>query len=397
MGNRVHQEDKDVLKGTAYVRSNTVKDGSGSDLAPLVDADGHLQVDVLTGGGGGTQYDEDDAHSSGDTGTMALVVRQDAAAALSGTDGDYTPLISDANGRLHTLDANSAAIKTAVEIMDDWDDGSDHCKVIIDAPIPTGSNAIGKLTANDGVDIGDVTVNNAGGVEVVQDTAADFNCTEANSGAIKTAVELIDNAINGSEMQVDVVASLPAGTNAIGKLAANTGVDIGDVDVTSCANTAGDVAHDGADSGNPLKVGGKAYNFDGTAPGTAVAENDRANMITDVYGRQFVETAHPRFFNDVTNFAAAQTNTSLVAAPGAGLSLYITDIVFSCDTAGNFKLVEDTGGTPVDKWEVMYFAANGGCAVHLKTPIKLTANKDLGITSVNAGNHSINVCGYTAP
>ena len=34
-------------------------------------------------------------------------------------------------------------------------------------------------------------------------------------------------------MQVDVVASLPAGSAAIGKLAANSGVDIGDVDVTS--------------------------------------------------------------------------------------------------------------------------------------------------------------------
>lgn len=56
---------------------------------------------------------------------------------------------------------------------------------------------------------------------------------DADTGAVKTAVELIDNAISGSEMQVDVVAALPAGTNAIGKLAANTGVDIGDVDITS--------------------------------------------------------------------------------------------------------------------------------------------------------------------
>lgn len=32
---------------------------------------------------------------------------------------------------------------------------------------------------------------------------------------------------------VDIASSLPAGTNAIGKLAANSGVDIGDVDVTS--------------------------------------------------------------------------------------------------------------------------------------------------------------------
>lgn len=56
---------------------------------------------------------------------------------------------------------------------------------------------------------------------------------DADTGAIKTAVEIIDNAISGNEMQVDVVAALPAGTNAIGKLAANSGVDIGDVDVTS--------------------------------------------------------------------------------------------------------------------------------------------------------------------
>jgi hypothetical protein len=62
---------------------------------------------------------EDAAHSSGDKGVMALAVRQDTAAALSGTDADYTPLITDANGRLHVLDANSAAIKTAVELIDD--------------------------------------------------------------------------------------------------------------------------------------------------------------------------------------------------------------------------------------------------------------------------------------
>ena len=46
-------------------------------------------------------------------------------------------------------------------------------------------------------------------------------------------ITTIAGAVAGTEMQVDVVAALPAGTNAIGKLAANSGVDIGDVDVTS--------------------------------------------------------------------------------------------------------------------------------------------------------------------
>ncbi len=39
--------------------------------------------------------------------------------------------------------------------------------------------------------------------------------------------------VSGSELQVDIIAPLPAGTNGIGKLTANSGVDIGDVDVTS--------------------------------------------------------------------------------------------------------------------------------------------------------------------
>lgn len=44
---------------------------------------------------------EDAAHGSGDGGIMLLAVRKDTAAALAGTDGDYIPLIVDANGALH--------------------------------------------------------------------------------------------------------------------------------------------------------------------------------------------------------------------------------------------------------------------------------------------------------
>ena len=80
---------------------------------------------------------------------------------------------------------------------------------------------------------------------------------------IEEAVETIEGAVSGSEMQVDVVASLPAGSAAIGKLAANSGVDIGDVDVTSLpasTNTlevVGDAAEDAAVAGNPLLAGGR--------------------------------------------------------------------------------------------------------------------------------------------
>ena len=98
--------------------------------------------------------------------------------------------------------------------------------------LPDGHN----VTVDNGIGAAAVPIQDGGNSITVDGTVAATQSgtwTEANSAAIKTAVETIDNAISGSEMQVDVVGALPAGTNAIGKLAANSGVDIGDVDVTS--------------------------------------------------------------------------------------------------------------------------------------------------------------------
>jgi len=51
----------------------------------------------------------------------------------------------------------------------------------------------------------------------------------------------------------------------------------------------GDRSHDDTDSGQPVKVGGKAQN----AMPTAVANNDRSHLITDLYGRQLVSHIDP--------------------------------------------------------------------------------------------------------
>ena len=47
---------------------------------------------------GGAGLAEDAAHTTGDTGVMALAVRNDAATSLSGTDGDYSPVAVTAQG-----------------------------------------------------------------------------------------------------------------------------------------------------------------------------------------------------------------------------------------------------------------------------------------------------------
>lgn len=59
--------------------------------------------------------------------------------------------------------ADITSCKTALEIIDDWD-SSDHCNIRhLNATddtlvLATGANAIGKLAANSGVDIGDVDI-----------------------------------------------------------------------------------------------------------------------------------------------------------------------------------------------------------------------------------------------
>ena len=82
--------------------------------------------------------------------------------------------------------------------------------------------------------------NNIGDVDVVSSALPTGAATSANQStantalaAIQTAVEILDNVVSGSEAQVDVVGSLPAGTN-----------NIGDVDVATIAagaNLIGDV------------------------------------------------------------------------------------------------------------------------------------------------------------
>jgi hypothetical protein len=208
----------------------TVADGAASALA--ITPKGSLMVNLRDASGtevsvgGGTQYD-DDAVYAGDGAkvTMAGVVRRDANTTLAGADGDVAPLQVNAAGALK-VDASGAAV-----------------------PITDNS---GSLTV-DYATTGSGTATGALRVELPTN----------GTGVIATvgAVTAITNA-------------LPAGTNAIGKLAANNGVDIGDVDVASVAGTVtvgGTAAADAAASGNPVYVAGRAS---AAAPSDVSADGD---------------------------------------------------------------------------------------------------------------------------
>lgn len=110
------------------------------------------------------------------------------------------------------------------------------------------------------------------------------------------------------------------------------------------AASAGDVAHDTADSGNPVKVGGQART---TLP-TAVADADRANLTVDKFGRTIVQNSI-RALRSVqkTTITSSTTETTIVTAGGAGvfLDLYGLILTNTSATATKVTIKDATAGT----------------------------------------------------
>lgn len=95
------------------------------------------------------------------------------------------------------------------------------------------------------------------------------------------------------------------------------------VDGSVAAAGAGDVAHDAADSGNPVKVGLKAIAHK-TSP-TAVAAADRTDWYGNRHGIPFFMGGHPNTKTLRVNYTAAQTNAAIITET-AGMACVVTQI-----------------------------------------------------------------------
>jgi hypothetical protein len=96
----------------------------------------------------------------------------------------------------------------------------------------------------------------------------------------------------------------------------------------------GDVAHDAADSGSPIKIGGKAF----TSTPTPVADADRVNAQFDEYGRQVVSDRDPETGMSVGTTGLrdrlfAQRYTVLSDSLADGLAPFWTSAVANGGTA----------------------------------------------------------------
>lgn len=233
------QDSAITLLGTIDADTGSIA-ASASALAGAVSGT-EMQVDVLTmptvtvqDGGGSLTVDGTVAV----TGTFWQATQPVSAASLPLPSGAATAAKQPALGTAGTPSADVITVQGATSMTPLKVDGSGVTQPVSgtfwQATQPVSIAAAVAVTDNGGsltVD-GTVAATQSGGWTV------DLGATDnAVLDAIAASLGTLDNAISGNEMQVDIVGSLPSGSNAIGKLAANSGVDIGDVDVTSIVGT----------------------------------------------------------------------------------------------------------------------------------------------------------------
>lgn len=159
----------------------------------------------------------------------------------------------------------------------------------------------------------------------------------------------------------------------------------------------GDVAHDVAAAGNPVLGAGISQDIDDTAPPNRVsAESDSTRLATDRDGALFVHPHGPQVWSYHANGSTALTDASVHVDPGAGLSLYVTDIVCSSGAATAMNIFFEEGVTTVLGPYYLEAVAGRGLVIRFQTPKKITVNTALTVTTSAAIAHSVDVTGFTA-
>lgn len=160
----------------------------------------------------------------------------------------------------------------------------------------------------------------------------------------------------------------------------------------------GNAAHDAAASGNPVLIAGIGETMADSAPGNrASTDADAVRVATDLDGAVYAHPHGPQVWSYHENSSNALTDASVHAAPAAGLSLYVTDIVLSTGAATALNVFFEEGASTVLGPYYLEAVAGRGLALHFQTPKKITAATALTVTTSAAIAHGIDVTGYTAP
>jgi len=197
--------------------------------------------------------------------------------------------------------------------------------------------------------------------------------------AISSATAVINTAIAGSEMQVDVI-TMPSVT-----------VDLGaNNDVTATGN----VANDAVDSGSPVKIGAHATNS--VEGETQVANNDRVDVKADLNG-VLLARPHTTLEEILSTRILVSTSVSTVltafTSGGAGIHNYITTIsVSNVSSVEAFIDISDASASANGPFWSTIAPIKGGSNITFDPPLKQpTANTPIHVKA-DVSVDSIFVC-----
>lgn len=254
---------------------------------------GDVDVTSVIPGTGATNLGKaiDTATGATDTGVLTLATRDDALSTLTPAEGDNVQLRTDSTGALWTKISGTVTV-----------DGSAVTQPISHAGLTELAAAINTNKVDVNIVSSDVAT---GGTSAADD--ADFTATTTTGTPAMGVYESTPTSVTDGDMGIvgittgrrlktsaTIDTALPAGTNAIGKLSANSGIDIGDVDVTSISS--GD---------NTI---GRVKITDGTTVATVreLGTNDALNVaMVDGSGNQVTS------FGGGTQYTEADTDASI--------------------------------------------------------------------------------------
>jgi hypothetical protein len=406
-----------------------------------------------------SSYQEDVPAGNGEWGAAVLGVRNDSATTKTSLDGDYTYFATDAAGRMGIADLGGSitvdnggtfAIQDSEKLVDNaaFTDGTTKVQpvgyifdevagtaltendaaaaridskraqvLVIEDETTRGRRATVTAGLALKVDASSVAVpvtDNAGSLTI--DNANLENATLVDNAAFTdgttrlmmsgfifdevagTALTENDAAAARVDSKRAVVATIEDATTRGRRATVSSGggllVDQG------AAGTAwevvGDVAHDAAAPANPVLVGAQMETMADSAPGTRAGTDGDAVKLASLDGAAYVLPTGPQTWT--FHATGVQTGAQVHAAPGAGLSIYITSITFSIGgaTASSIKVLNNGGA---DIWGPHYLEAVNGRGLHVvfNTPLKVTANTRLDVTTTGHATSTVDIEGFIAP
>jgi hypothetical protein len=360
--------------------------GAGTEAAALrvtmaTDSTGQMTIDgTVTANAGTGDFLSIAGHTANEAFKEAMAIggMMDDAATTLATEGNVSAVRITAERALmvNLRTEADAEIGTVASPLIVTDDGS---AILVD-----GSGVTQPVS-------GTVTVTHpalGGGTE-----AGAQRVTIANDS---TGVLSIDDG--GGDISVDWAGTAPpigAGTEAAALRVTLATDSTGQVTIdgtVTASNTAGDVAHNGVDSGNPVKIGAQAR----TTWQAAAADADRVNLVADDLGRVINWPYAPRdliVHNRIT--LTTTTETTLIALDATHfhdlIGLYCSN---ESATEVRIDFRDATAGTV--RFSIDLAADGGGAVVNFPAPLTQSAVNNNWTAQLSTGVSTVYITGIAA-